>query len=71
VVKICLNGTCKDIQIIPNNGFPVRCKVRVELSRDALRTYPLHEIELFVPAEYATLLEVGLPLSVTLDQSGE
>ena len=69
VVKICLNGKCKDIQIIPDNGFPVRCKVRVELSRDIQLTYPLHEIELFVPAEYATLLEVGLPLTVTLDQT--
>jgi hypothetical protein len=69
VVKISLNGKCKDIQVIPNNGFPVRCKVRVELSRDIQLTYPIHEIELFVPAEYATLLEVGLPLTVTLDQT--
>ncbi len=71
MVKICLNGKCKDIQIIPNNGFPVRCRVRVELSRDILLTYPLHDIELYVPAEYATLLEVGLPLVVTLDQTGD
>ena len=71
MVKICLNGKCKDIQIIPNNGFPVRCRVRVQLSRDVLLTYPLHDIELYVPAEYATLLEVGLPLVVTLDQTGD
>jgi len=71
MVKICLNGKCKDIQIIPDNGFPVRCKVRVELNRDILLTYPMHEIELFVPAEFATLLEIGLPLIVTLDQTGD
>ena len=71
MVKICLNGKCKDIQIIPDNGFPVRCKVRVELNRDIPLTYPIHEIELFVPAEYATLLEIGLPLTVTLDQTGD
>jgi len=68
VVKICLHGMCKDIQIVPNNGFPVRCKVRVELSRDILLTYPLHDIEFFIPAEYATLLDVGHRLTVTLDQ---
>jgi hypothetical protein len=28
-------------------------------------------IALFVPAEYASLLEVGLPLTVTLDQTGD
>ncbi len=71
MVKICLNGKCKDIQIIPNNGFPVRCRVRVELSRDILLTYPLHDIELYVPEEYGSLLEIGLPLTVTLDQSGD
>jgi hypothetical protein len=71
MVKICLNGKCRDIQIIPDNGFPVRWKVRVELNRDILLTYPMDEIELYVPAEYATLLEVGLPLIVTLDQTGD
>jgi hypothetical protein len=70
MVKICLNGKCKDIQIIPRNGFPVRCKVRVELSRDIPMTYPLHDIELYVPAEFGSLLEIGLPLTVTLDQTG-
>jgi hypothetical protein len=69
MVKICLNGKCKDIQIIPNNGFPVRCRVRIELSRDILLTYPLNDIELYVPAEYGSLLEIGLPLTVTLDQT--
>jgi hypothetical protein len=69
VVKISLNGKCKDIQMISNNGFPARCRVKIELSRDIQLTYPVHEIEVFVPAEFATLLEVGLPLSVTLDQT--
>jgi len=45
--------------------------VRVELNRDILLTYPIHNVELCVPAEYATLLEVGLPLTVTLDQTGD
>jgi hypothetical protein len=71
MVKICLNGKCKDIRIMPNNGFPVRWMVRVELNRDILLTYPMHNIELYVPAEYATLPEVGLPLIVTLDQTGD
>jgi hypothetical protein len=31
-------------------------------------TYPVHEIELFVPTEFATLLEIGLPVIVTPDQ---
>ena len=70
MVKICLNGKCKDIQIIPNNGFPVRCKVSVELSRDLGMAYPIHFIELFVPAEFGSLLEIGLPLTLTLDQTG-
>ena len=69
VVKICLSGKCKDIQMISSNGFPARCSVRIELSRDIQLTYPLHEIELFVPAEYGMLLEVGLPVTVTLDQT--
>ena len=71
MVKICLNGKCRAIEVIPNNGFPVRCKVRVELNRDIRMTYPIHDIELYVPAEYATLLEVGLALTVTLDQTGD
>jgi hypothetical protein len=69
VVKICLNGKCKDIRVIPQNGVPARCSVRIELSRDIELTYPLHEIELFVPAEYGMLLEAGVPVTVTLDQT--
>ena len=71
MVKISLNGNCKDIQMIPNNGFPVRCRVKIELSRDIRLTYPVHDIELFVPTEFATLLEVGLPVTVTLDQTND
>ena len=70
MVKICLNDKCKDIQLIPNNGFPVRCKVSVELSRDLRLTYPIHFIEVYFPMEYASLLEIGLPLTLTLDQTG-
>jgi hypothetical protein len=51
--------------------IPFRGKVPVELNHGILLTCPIHEIELYVPGEYATLLEVGLPLSVTLDQTGD
>ena len=68
MVKICLNGKCKEIRVIPSNSFPVRCNVRIELSRGILLSYPYHDIDLFVPAEYAALLEVGMTLSVTLDE---
>ena len=48
----------------------MRCKVSVELSRDLRMAYPIHFIELYVPAEYGSLLEIGLPLTLTLDQTG-
>jgi hypothetical protein len=42
------------------------------LERKFTAAYSLdHEMELYVPAEYATLLEVGLPLTVALDQTGD
>jgi hypothetical protein len=68
MITICLKGKCKNIQFTPNNGEPARCMVRVELDHDVPLTYRIYEIQLFVPIEYATLLEVGRPLTVTLDQ---
>jgi len=35
-IKIFLNGKGRELEIIPNNGFPVRGKVPVELNRDIL-----------------------------------
>ena len=67
---MCLKGTCKNIQLTPENGEPTRCVIRVELDHNVSRTYRLYDIQLFVPAEFATLLEVNRPLFVTLEQNG-
>jgi hypothetical protein len=56
--------------MLPNNGLPARCMVRIDLDEAIPLTYPIHEIQLFVPTEFATLLQVGFPLIVTLDQFG-
>jgi hypothetical protein len=69
VVKICLHGHCTSIRLMPKNGLPVRCSVLIELNHDIPLTYPVHQIQLFMPTEFATLLEVGLPLTVTIDQT--
>jgi hypothetical protein len=71
MVTICLKGKCSHIQVTPNNGEPIRCEIRLELDRDFPLTYPAHDIRLFVPVEFATLLEVGLPLTITINQNGE
>ncbi len=69
MVKICLKGKCKTIQITPNNGEPSHCEVRVELDHDIPLTYRAYDIQLQVPLEFATLLEAGQPLTITLDQA--
>lgn len=69
VVKICLNGKCTNIQIIPENGFPSRCILQIELDRHLQLAYRPYDVQLFVPAELATLLEVGHPVTLTLEQS--
>lgn len=71
VVKICLRGTCKAIGIIPTNGEPTRCEIRLELDHNVSLAYRLYDIQLFVPAEFATLLEIGRTVSVTLEQNGD
>lgn len=70
MLKICLQGECMNIEPDPNNGKPARCLVRVELDHNVPLTYDRYDIELFVPTEFATLLEVGQPITVTLEQNG-
>ena len=69
MVTIRLQGKCKNIELTPNNGEPARCVIRVELDHDVPLTYHRYDFQLFVPTEFATLLEVGLPISVTLEQT--
>jgi len=42
--------------------------VRVELDYDISSMSDVHDIQLFVPTKFGTLLEVGLPVIVTLEQ---
>lgn len=71
MVKICLRGTCRSIGIIPNNGEPTRCEIRLELDHNMSLEYHRYDIQLFVPTEFATLLEVGRTVSLTLEQDGD
>ena len=68
MVKICLQGNCKNIQLTPNNGEPSHCEVWVELDHDIPLTYRAYDIQLQVPVEFATLLEAGRALTITLEQ---
>jgi hypothetical protein len=68
VVKICLRGDCKDIQIMATNGQPARCMVRIELDHSIPLEYHRYDIQLFVPTEFASLIETGLPVTITLEQ---
>ena len=70
MVKISLRGKCKHVLLTTSNGVPARCVVKVELDHDIPLTYDLYDIGLFVPTEFGTLLEVGLPVTVTLEQNG-
>jgi hypothetical protein len=70
MVKVCLKGICKNIQLTPDNGEPSRCVIRVELDHNNSSAYRLYDLQFIVPVEFATLLEVGLPLIVTLEQDG-
>jgi hypothetical protein len=71
MVKISLSGRCKSIGIIPINGEPSRCEIRLELDHNVSLASHLYDIRLFVPAEFATLLEVGRKVSITLQQNGD
>jgi hypothetical protein len=68
LVKINLRGKCKRIELAPDNRIPGRCMVRVELDYDISSMSDVHDIQLFVPTKFGTLLEVGLPVVVTLEQ---
>jgi len=70
VVKICLRGECKNIQLTPSMGESVCSVVWVDLDRNIPVTSRLYDILLFLPPEFATLLEVGLPVTLTLEQDG-
>lgn len=70
MVKINLRGMCKHVLLSPDNGVPAQSVVRVELDHDIPVTYESYDIRLFVPTEFATLLEIGLPITVTLEQNG-
>jgi hypothetical protein len=70
MVKVCLRGECKDIKLSTSNGVPARCVVRVEMDHDIPLTFDLYDVQLFVPTEFATLFEVGHPLTLTLEQHG-
>jgi hypothetical protein len=71
MVKICLRGTCKSIGIIPSNGEPTRCEIRLELDHNVSPEYHRYDIQLSVPTEFATLLDVGRTVTVTLAQNGD
>jgi hypothetical protein len=68
VVKISLRGKCNNIRLNPTNGEPARCEVCIELDHNVPLTYHLYDIRLYVPTEFANLLEIGLPIIVTLEQ---
>jgi hypothetical protein len=70
MVKVCLTGRCTSIQPASHNGNPVHCVIQVEMDHSALHAYSSYDIQLSVPIEFAALVEVGLPVVVTLEQNG-
>jgi hypothetical protein len=42
--------------------------VRLQLDHNVSRTYHLYDVQIFVPAEFASLLEIGLSVALTLEQ---
>jgi hypothetical protein len=70
MVKVCLTGRCTSIQPASHNGNPVHCVIQVEMDHGMSPAYGSYDIRLSVPIEFATLLEVGLPVVVTLEQNG-
>jgi len=69
VVKVSLRGECTNIQLTTSNGVPARCLVRLEMDHDIPLTYGLSDVQILVPAEFATLFEVGHPVTLTLEQN--
>jgi hypothetical protein len=71
MVKICLRGRCKSIGIIPTNGEPSRCEVRLELDQNVSQEFRRYDIQLLVPVEFATLLETNQMVNITIEQEGD
>jgi hypothetical protein len=69
VVRISIRCECKNIRLSTTSGRPARSAVGIELNHNVPLTFGHYDIQLLVPAEFATLLEVGLPVTVTLDPS--
>ena len=44
--------------------------IQVELDHNVSVAPALYDIQFLIPREFASLLEVGLPLSVTIEQNG-
>jgi len=44
--------------------------IRVELDHNVARNFRTHDIQLMVPAEFAGLVDVNFPVTVTLEQNG-
>ena len=68
MVKVCLRGRCKNIEPATKNGKTARCRIGLQL-HDGISFQDARDVELLIPAEYAALLEVGLSLTLTLEQN--
>ena len=70
MAKICRRGKCKSIGLNPKNGERSRCEIRLELDQTLPLEYQRYDIQIFVPPEFAGLLELGHLVTVTLKQNG-
>lgn len=68
MVKICLRGECKNIQIVATIGQPARCMIQIELDHNIPLENHRYDIQLFFPTEFASLIEVGATVGITLEQ---
>jgi hypothetical protein len=69
MLKVHLEGKCKDILLTADNGEPARCSIRVQLDHNVSRKYRLYDVQLLTPAEFAAPLEIGPPICLTLEQN--
>jgi hypothetical protein len=65
-----LEGRMPSQSAFPNNGERGRCMVMVDLDQNVPLTYHRYEIQQFMPAEFALLLDVGPSVRIALEQSG-
>jgi hypothetical protein len=68
MVKINLQGRCKNIRPTRFDSEPACCAIVVELDHSFSLPDSLYDVQLFIPAEFATLLEVDSPITFTLEQ---